>query len=392
MDFTQEEITLRAEFGKGFTDTQWGWVVSECRARNLRIGSHLVPQLRRAKEYDSTTGAYVFVSKPFLITTIAALRLVAQRTGEYAGQAPEEYVYIDKEGLPNVVSNVPLPDPENKTLPREPWVVRTKVYRKGFTEPMIGIARFEAYAGMQKTQDGKWRLTDMWAKRGPEQLAKCSEALSLRKAFPEEMSNLFLSEEIRNEEEAPPPTEPVALAPAPSAPSVPKVDHTPAVPTIDPRPGEEIPTLEEIVLDKPAGTLPKRPGRKPKAEIPVNGKLAHDRPDLGITDEDIANAHKPKPEFDEAANKAEAEAFVEDVCNATPVPDRVPDTEQKKVFADRIRTLATDGVTTAQIGAWAKKLTGKEKSGDWTNGDWGKIFAQLDAAAQAGTLKELVKQ
>ena len=180
---------------------------------------------------------------------------------------------------------------------------------------------------------------------------------------------------------------PENLLPAPAAPSVPKVDHTPATPTTDPRPGEEIPTLEEIVLDKPAGTLPKRPGRK-KAEIPVTGNPEP----LGITDEDIANAHKPKPEFDEEANKREAEAFAEDVCSATPVPDQIPNADEKKAVADRIRALATDGVTTAQIGTWAKKLTGKEKSSDWTNKDWADIFEELDAAASAGTLKELVKQ
>jgi hypothetical protein len=151
--------------------------------------------------------------------------------------------------------------------------------------------------------------------------------------------------------------------------------------------------LVDIVLhkDQEVKPEPKKRGRKP-AEIPVTGKPAQDRPDLGITDEDIANAHKPKPEFDEEANKREAMEFVEDVCGATPVPDRIPDTEQKKVFADRIRALATDGVTTAQIGTWAKTLTKKEKSGDWTNGDWAKIFEKLDAAAKAGTLKELVKQ
>jgi len=412
MEFTQEEsAAMRAEYGKGATDTQWELFLSECKARNLRPGVHLVFQLRNAKEYDPTVGASTFVKKAYWITTISALRLIAQRTGEYLGQAEEEYLYLDSAGLPSVVSNVPLPDPADKSVAREPWVVRTKVYRKGFQEPMVGVARFEAYAGTQKVGD-KIRLTDMWSKRGAEQLSKCSEALALRKAFPEEMGSLYIAEELKNEtEEAPQQSQPQqALAAAPSAPIVPKVNQEPAVGTETPRPNEPIPTLEQIVLNKtpedsvihvqiPAET-PKPKTRKkadPKPEpIPVTGKLPHDREDLGITDEDIANAGKPfageTPEEKEQ-RRADSVAFVEDISSVTPVPDRLPDEAQGKAYVARVRELVkTHGVSNGDVGKYVFGVSGKSSSKELTVGNWDSAFEKLDAAAVAGTLKELVKQ
>lgn len=410
MDFTQEEsAAMRAEFGKGSTDTQWELFLSECKARNLRPGVHLVFQLRNSKEYDPTVNASVFVKKAYWITTIAALRLIAQRTGEYLGQAEEEYVYLNSEGMPTLLSNVPLPDPADKTVAREPWVVRTKVYRKGFQEPMVGVARFEAYAGTMKGSDNKLRLTDMWAKRGSEQLSKCSEALALRKAFPEEMGSLYIAEELKNETEEAPPQQ--VLAPAPSAPVVPKVDQTPAEPTDAPRPNEEkLPTLVEIVLHKESAAAdyaenavedavqtPAKPKTRKKAEpkspeIPLTGKSEV----LGITDEDIANAGVPfageTPE-EEAQRKAEGQEFAEDVASATPVPDRLPTDEQGKAYVARVRELVkTQGVSNGDVGKYVLGMAGKSASKELTVGDWNLALEKLDSAAAAGTLKELVKQ
>lgn len=436
MEFTQEEsAAMRAEYGKGATDTQWNLFLSECKARNLRPGVHLVFQLRSAKEYDPTVNASVFVKKGFWITTIAALRLIAQRTGEYLGQAEEEYLYLDDGGLPTVVSNVPLPDKADKTVAREPWVVRTKVYRKGFQEPMVGVARFEAYAGTMKGSDNKIRLTDMWAKRGSEQLSKCSEALALRKAFPEEMGSLYIAEELKHEEEPQSAPEPVTLLPAPSAPVVPKVNQVPAEPTTEPRPGEEkLPTLVEIVLNKAdretisktaeqaekflslpaiqkeladrglqvnqaaideAKSLKPKPRKKadPKPE-PV--KPIQDREDLGITQADIDNLENPVQQetpAEKEQRKAEGQAFAEDVGGATPVPDQVPDAEKSASYVARVRELVkTHGVSNSDVGKFVLGMAGKSASKELTTGNWDAAFLKLDEAAAAGALKELVKQ
>ena len=408
MEFTPEELkAIRSEYAKGSTDEQFLLFVNECKSRSLRPGQHLIFQLRRTKEYDAEAGASVYVQKPYWITTISALRLIIERTGKYAGQTPPEYIYLDDKGNPSIVSDVPLPQKDSTQVPREPWAVRVGIKRRDFDQPIIGMARFEAVAGFAKAPSGGMTLSSMWAKRGPEMTAKCAEADGIRKAAPEEAGAYFLVEELKHEEEPTPQAEPVVLAAAPSAPVVPKVNQTPAEPTNEPRPGEEkpLPTLVELVVGAaksdpalPTATAiniaaPEKPKTRKKADkIPDNGKQAHDRPDLGITDEDIANAGKPLEPFDEEANRKEAEDFAEDVSSAVPVPDRMPDEDQSKKYVARVRELVkTHGVSNGDVGKYVFGLSGKASSKELTIGNWDAAFEKLDKAAADGTLKELVK-
>ena len=261
LEFSEKELAaIRAEFCKGFTDQQFDVCMTFCRVRNLLPGKHVLFQLRRSKEWDEFAGAKVEVTKIVFITTIDASRLIAQRTGQYGGQAPEQYIYLDDNGAPSIVSEIPLPKlpviPGQTALPREPWAVRTTLYRKDFDQPVTSVARFDAYASTYKTVNGPV-LNEMWARRGPEQLAKCSEMLSLRRGWPEELGGVYLDLELKNEnEEAPVSATPASVVPLP--PPVPKVNHIPAVPTEAPRPSEQ-PKVEYHVKEVPA-TLPEHSG------------------------------------------------------------------------------------------------------------------------------------
>jgi phage recombination protein Bet len=438
LEFTEQELAaMRAEYCKGATDTQFDLFISECKARNLRPGVHLVFQLRNSKEYDPSVGASVFVKKPYWITTIAALRLIAQRTGEYLGQGPDEFVYLDDAGLPTIKSDIPLPVSKTDPTPREPWVARAKVYRKGFAEPMIGMARFEAYAGTRKIDKNSNEvvLTDMWLKRGSEQLQKCAEALALRKAFAEEMSGLMILEELKEVEEH---TAPAAVTPAsvvPLPPSPPKVDQTPAVGKNEPRPGENVvsfPKLgtpagpiatvlaEGVVIDKHLGPVPPVdpklaealaavPSLKPASELPApkkRGRQAKPKspdngipPVEGISDADIALAGTPAPV--DTTDPKVAQEFVESVTSFTSEeaaaqglpepPDPIPSKEEGAAFVARARKLVEPGVDIKSVGDYTLKLGDKTSSKYLTVGDWTKALTNLEAAKAAGTLKELVK-
>ena len=378
LEFSEKESqAIRATFCPGFTDQQFEVCMTFCRVRNLLPGKHVLFQLRSSKEWDEAAHAKVPVTKIIFITTIDASRLIAQRTGQYGGQAPEQYVYLDADGSPSVISEIPLPKlplpPSGLTaLPREPWAVRTTVYRKDFGQPITSIARFDAYAATYNGANGP-QLNEMWARRGPEQLAKCSEMLSLRKAFPEELGGIFIQEEFKpdQDEVAAQSVSPAVAVPQP--PPVPKVDQTPAVPTDAPRPNEtvkgnaeklqqaeEIPGVKSrsgdigqtigeqlnerravaqaLVPDlKPASELPapKKRGRKPK-ESPDNGQPVSSKPvDEGITQADIDAPLLP--EVDQAENQAAAESFVEAAS------DVVPTADEKKAFAVRIRALTATG-------------------------------------------------
>jgi phage recombination protein Bet len=420
MEFTEQELkSIRAEFCRGFTDDQFGVFLTFCRVRNLLPGKHVVAQIRKSNEWDSDAGAKIKTEKVIFITTIDAARLIAQRTGEYKGQAPEQYIYLDSEGMPTLISEIPLPDPGNRQLPREPWAVRTSLYRKGFDHPITSVARFDAYAVTRRSGEGLV-LTEMWQRRGPEMLAKCCEMLSLRKGFPEELSNLYLLDEMKTEpEDDKPHAEPTSVINVPAPPVVPAVNQTPATPTNTPRPSDEPtvtvtlattapPTLDMVrrveaevpaVTPEPVEKKEEKPARKPRAkkESPVNGPEA-------ITNEDVEAAMIPIPAADlerEAEIRKNAAAAVEEATSFTveeavaqglPAPeDPIPSKEEMKEITQWIRKIAATGIGNQELKEYFLRSAGKTDPKFITKKEWAKAFEEFHKAELEGRGKEFVK-
>lgn len=117
---------------------------------------------------------------------IAGLRIIAHRTGEYVGQSEPAFGEVINEKLGDVDMSYPL------------WckiTVSRKV--KGEIAEFTGM-RFwkETYQRIKSTSDTPNR---MWQRRTFEQLAKCTEADALRKAFPEEASGAYVHEEMQGD-------------------------------------------------------------------------------------------------------------------------------------------------------------------------------------------------
>lgn len=68
-----------------------------------------------------------------------------------------------------------------------------------------GVATLDEYAGRKK--DGS--LTSMWASKPAIMLAKCAEALALRKAFPQDLSGLNTDDEMQGPSKEPQQEQPV---------------------------------------------------------------------------------------------------------------------------------------------------------------------------------------
>lgn len=72
-----------------------------------------------------------------------------------------------------------------------PAAARVTVIRNGDRFPAIAL--FSEYAGTKR--DGS--LTQMWSTKGALMLAKCAEALALRRAFPQDLSGLYTGDEMQ---------------------------------------------------------------------------------------------------------------------------------------------------------------------------------------------------
>ena len=116
-----------------------------------------------------------------IVVGIDGLRLIADRTGAYAGSDDVEFV---------------------QSADGHPSRARATVYKvvAGLRCAFTATARWdEFYPGLQ--------ASELWERLPHMMLGKCAEAQALRKAFPAETAGLFVSEELGT----PPPAASVAL-------------------------------------------------------------------------------------------------------------------------------------------------------------------------------------
>lgn len=143
--------------------------------------------------YAQRTGLDPFARQLYMIerggrytiqASIDGLRIVAQRSGEYAGQVGPYWCGDDGEWIDVWLDTKP------------PVAAKVGVMRKGFNEPLWAVAKFDSYNAN----------TPIWRKMPDTMIAKCAEALALRKAFPNDLSGIYTTEEM---EQAEVPTKPV---------------------------------------------------------------------------------------------------------------------------------------------------------------------------------------
>jgi phage recombination protein Bet len=191
VEFTRDQIELlKRTICKGATDDELDLFLYQCKRTRLDPFTRQCYFMKR-RERNKDTGAYEDVGR--FETSIDGLRLIAERTGKYAGQVPPQWAEVVRKGAESTLvwyEVWPYPD-------RDPYAARVGVLRRDFDVPLIAPARWDAYK--QVTREGS--LNAMWKKRGAEQLAKCAESLALRQAFPNEMSGVYTTEEMAGQDD-----------------------------------------------------------------------------------------------------------------------------------------------------------------------------------------------
>lgn len=111
--------------------------------------------------------------------SIDGLRIVAERSGDYAGQTSPEFCGEDGVWRDTWTSKQP------------PVAARVGVLRHKFTEPLYAVAYYDEYV---QTLNGQ--PSQMWREKPRLMLTKCAEALALRKAFPNDLAGLYTPDEM----------------------------------------------------------------------------------------------------------------------------------------------------------------------------------------------------
>lgn len=176
-EIPREKLELiKRTYCRGASDDEFALFMEICKRTNLDPISRQIYSIER---WDSKLGRMIRQTQ----TSIDGFRVIAERSGQYAGQ--EGPFWCGEDGVWRDVWLSKTP----------PSAAKVTVFKKGMDKGFTGVALYSEYA--QKTKQGQ--PTQMWAHMPSNQLAKCAESLALRKAFPNDMSGVYTIEEFPQE-------------------------------------------------------------------------------------------------------------------------------------------------------------------------------------------------
>lgn len=158
IDFSEEQVSLiKRTIAKDSTDDELKLFMHQCKRTGLDPMTRQIYFMKRA-------------GKVTIQTSIDGFRVIAERSGDYAGQDEPEFIY------------------KGEKLD----CAKVRVYRfKGEQRYLaaVGVAYWAEYFPGEAQGF-------MWKKMPHTMLAKVAEALALRKAYPQDLSGLYTNDEM----------------------------------------------------------------------------------------------------------------------------------------------------------------------------------------------------
>lgn len=179
---TRDQLDLiKRTYADGTSDDEFALFMITAQRLELDVFAKQIYAVKRPT-YDRDRREYV--QKMTIQVGIDGFRATADKTGLNDGQdgpywSGEDGVWVDAW----------LHD-------RPPSAAKVVVYKKGCSRPFTGIATYRSY--VQTNKDSK--ANRQWEQMPDVMLAKCAEALALRKAFPSRLSGVYAPEEMGHAE------------------------------------------------------------------------------------------------------------------------------------------------------------------------------------------------
>ena len=182
--YTREQIELLKRIVcKGATDDEFTLFTYVCKRSGL---DPFARQIHAVKRWSKKDNREVMAIQ----TGIDGYRTIAERSQKYEGSGSPEWCDADGNWK------------DIWLLDTNPYACRVGVWKKGSREATYAVVYFDAVVQRYKGKEGnQGEPTEFWkGKKGVQQIAKCAEAAALRKAFPQDLSGIYIHEEMEQAE------------------------------------------------------------------------------------------------------------------------------------------------------------------------------------------------